>query len=257
MNTMSTRKTAILVDGGYYRKRCIELWGSDKKASDRADELFNYCMLHLSEPKEPRDLYRIFYYDCPPMTREIVHPLTGETISFANMAGTRWTNGFFEALAKKPKLAIRRGELAESQASYVLKQEVLSNLLQGKKDLSSLTKSDFRLDVKQKGVDMRIGLDVAALAYGRYVDQIILIAGDSDFIPVAKMARRSGIEFILDPMKQYIRPKLAEHLDGIEIFTDKMYQTEDAESSETEPTGEPETDMQKAAPEGAADVQQT
>lgn len=94
MNTMSTRKTAILVDGGYYRKRCIELWGSDKKASDRADELFNYCMLHLSEPKEPRDLYRIFYYDCPPMTREIVHPLTGETISFANMAGTRWTNGF-------------------------------------------------------------------------------------------------------------------------------------------------------------------
>lgn len=70
---------------------------------------------------------------------------------------------------------------------------------------------------------MRIGLDVAAMAYGQYVDQIVLIAGDSDFIPVAKMARRNGIDFILDPMKQYIKPKLSEHLDGIETFTDKMY----------------------------------
>ena len=69
---------------------------------------------------------------------------------------------------------------------------------------------------------MRIGLDVASLAYGRYVDQIILIAGDSDFIPVAKMARRNGIDFILDPMKQYIKPKLSEHIDGIETFVDQM-----------------------------------
>ena len=223
MNTMKTRKTAILVDGGYYRKRAISLWGKEKTSDERADELFAYCMLHLTEPSEPRDLYRIFYYDCPPMTREIVHPLTGETISFADMPGTRWTNAFYEALSKKRKLAIRRGELAESQANYVLKPNVLSELIHERRAISDLTKNDFRLDVKQKGVDMRIGLDVAAMAYGQYVDQIVLIAGDSDFIPVAKMARRNGIDFILDPMKQYIKPKLSEHLDGIETFTDKMY----------------------------------
>ena len=70
---------------------------------------------------------------------------------------------------------------------------------------------------------MRIGLDVASLSYGKYVNQIVLIAGDSDFIPVAKMARKSGIDFILDPMKQHIKPKLSEHIDGIETYTDKMY----------------------------------
>ena len=73
---------------------------------------------------------------------------------------------------------------------------------------------------------MRIGLDIASLAYGRYVDQIVLIAGDSDFIPVAKMARRNGIDFILDPMNQHIKAKLSEHIDGVETFIDRMYQVE-------------------------------
>lgn len=114
------------------------------------------------------------------------------------------------------------GELAESQAYFTLKPKVLPLVLSGEKDISDLTTRDFILSVSQKGVDMRIGLDVASLAYGRYVNQIILIAGDSDFIPVAKMARRNGIDFILDPMQQYIKPALSEHIDGIESYIDKM-----------------------------------
>jgi uncharacterized LabA/DUF88 family protein len=69
--------------------------------------------------------------------------------------------------------------------------------------------------VQQKGVDMRIGLDIASLTYKKLVDQIILIAGDSDFVPAAKMARREGIDFILDPMWANIRPDLHEHIDGL------------------------------------------
>lgn len=139
------------------------------------------------------------------------------------MPGTRWSIAFFEELAKKRKLALRRGELAETQAHYILKDDVLPKVLSGQISLDALTKDSFRLEVKQKGVDMRIGLDVASLAYGRFVDQIILIAGDSDFIPVAKAARRNGIDFILDPMGQYIKPGLSEHVDGIETFTKMMY----------------------------------
>ena len=45
-----------MVDGGYYRKRAIYLWGKEISAVDRANELFNYCLLHLSEATEPRDL---------------------------------------------------------------------------------------------------------------------------------------------------------------------------------------------------------
>ena len=57
MEKYETRRTAILVDGGYYRVRAVDLW-KKKSAQDRADELYQYCMLHIIEPKEPRDLYR-------------------------------------------------------------------------------------------------------------------------------------------------------------------------------------------------------
>lgn len=226
MDQAMMRRTAILIDGGYYRKRSLDIWGR-KGAAERAAELYTYCMLHISRPEEPRDLYRIFYYDCPPLTRQMIHPLTGEKLNFSDMSGTKWTNTFFEELARKRKLAIRRGELAESQACYILKDDALRDILAGRRGVDTLTRNDFRLDVKQKGVDMRIGLDVASLAYGGYVDQIVLIAGDSDFIPVAKMARKHGLDFILDPMKQHIKPKLSEHIDGIETYTDELYAAED------------------------------
>ena len=62
---------------------------------------------------------------------------------------------------------------------------------------------------------MRIGLDIASMAQKRLVDQIILIAGDSDFVPAAKHARREGIDVILDPLWQTIKPSLFEHIDGL------------------------------------------
>jgi len=226
MNQKEIRKTAILVDGGYYRKRATALWGR-KNATERANELFHYCLLHISEPDEPRDLYRIFYYDCPGLTRQITHPLTGKVTDFSTGAGTQWTKEFFDNLATKRKVAIRRGELAENQAEYVLKAASLNALLRGSKTIQELTEGDFRLDVKQKGVDMRIGLDATSIAMGKLADQIVLIAGDSDFLPVAKIARRNGIDFILDPMKQMPKANLQEHVDGIETFTDKMYISED------------------------------
>jgi len=70
-------------------------------------------------------------------------------------------------------------------------------------------------DISQKGVDMKIGLDVASLAYKGLVKRIILISGDSDFVPAAKLARREGIDFILDPMWSNIHDDLYEHIDGL------------------------------------------
>lgn len=222
MISMKTKTTAILIDGGYYRVRSMDLWGK-KSAKDRASELYDYCMLHLSEPNEPRSLYRIFYYDCPPMSRSIKHPLTGAEKDFSSMPSTKWANEFHRQISEKDRVALRMGELAESTAAYILKDEVLGALLSGTKEISELVEADFRIDVKQKGVDMRIGLDVASLAYGRHVDQIILIAGDSDFLPVVKMGRKNGLDFILDPMKQKPKHSMIEHVDIVECYTDKMY----------------------------------
>ena len=52
-------RTAILVDGGFYRKRASYLWGH-KTAEERANELYAYCRAHLKDGHEERYLYRIF-----------------------------------------------------------------------------------------------------------------------------------------------------------------------------------------------------
>ena len=62
---------------------------------------------------------------------------------------------------------------------------------------------------------MRIGIDISSMAFKKQVTQIILIAGDSDFVPAAKQARREGIDFILDPMRNHIPDDLFEHIDGV------------------------------------------
>jgi len=41
------------------------------------------------------------------------------------------------------------------------------------------------------------------------------LSGDSDFVPAAKLARREGVDFVLDPMWQNIDDDLFEHIDGL------------------------------------------
>ena len=92
--------------------------------------------------------------------------------------------------------------------------------------LENITEDDFQISIKQKGVDMKIGLDIASLAYKKQVDQIVLIAGDSDFVPAAKLARREGIDFILDPMGKTINAELFEHIDGLRSYYKNLKKAE-------------------------------
>ena len=78
-------RTAILVDGGFYRKRAAHLWGK-KTPLQRAKELNAYCLAHLKnkDGDETRHLYRIFYYDCAPIERRSVyHPLTKKNVDLS------------------------------------------------------------------------------------------------------------------------------------------------------------------------------
>ena len=72
----------------------------------------------------------------------------------------------------------------------------MKKILSGVKTIDELEEKDFSLSVTQKGVDMRIGVDISSLSFKKQVDRIILISGDSDFVPAAKNARREGIDFI-------------------------------------------------------------
>ncbi|WP_338506169.1 NYN domain-containing protein [Pseudomonas poae] len=61
-------------------------------------------------------------------------------------------------------------------------------------------------------------MDITTLAMDRLVDVIVLVAGDSDFVPAAKLARMKGIDFILDPMWANTSSSLSEHVDGLRSF---------------------------------------
>lgn len=207
-------KTAILVDGGFYRRRAQSKLG-EKSAQDRADELYNYCRRHLKEKNRTHELYRIFYYDCPPMTKKLYHPLLKTQIDFSTTDLNLWMTDFLNELKEKRKVALRMGKLAETQAVYTLRPDIVKKICNGTIQINDIKEEHFCLSVTQKGVDMKIGLDIASLAYKKQVDQIVLISGDSDFVPAAKLARREGIDFVLDPLGAKIKPDLNEHIDGL------------------------------------------
>lgn len=226
MNHNDGIKTAILVDGGFYRRRAYACLG-DLTPKERADELDVYCKRHLTEringEKVNHSLYRIFYYDCEPVDKTIYNPFTKSNVNLAKSPTYEWTNAFFEELKKKRKFAIRLGQLAVQQANYNLSQKAFKKLCNDTLNFSDLSESDIILNIDQKGVDMKIGLDIASLSYKHQVDQIILISGDSDFVSASKLARREGIDFILDPLGATIKPALFEHIDGLRSCDKNFY----------------------------------
>ena len=203
-------KTAILIDGGFYRKMLRITDKIDPKEAAR--ELIAYCYKHIQDDDQ---LYRIFYYDCPPLSKKMSHPYSKADIDFSKSPLCRWFEIFIDEMVKKRKVALRLGRLSEENAAYILNGAVTKKLCDGELKFEELSEKDFTLDIRQKGVDMKIGVDIASLSYKRQVDRIVLIAGDSDFVPASKLARREGIDFILDPLWNHINPDLREHIDGV------------------------------------------
>lgn len=208
-------KVAIFVDGGFYNKRANYFLG-EQTPEDRAKELVNYCKRHVADDKKvPLDLYRVFYYDCPPSDKKVYHPLLDRQVDLSKTDLYEWNNRFLQELKHQRQFALRLGRLAEEQSYYTLRHDAVKKIIRGDCSVESLTERDFELRISQKGVDMRIGVDIASVSIKKQVERIILISGDSDFVPAAKLARREGVDFILDPMRQPIKDDLFEHIDGM------------------------------------------
>ena len=160
-------------------------------------------------------LYRIFYYDCHPLSKKVHNPITKRHIDFSKSGEYKFREELIEALKRKRKVALRIGELKDNNNWHIYPNKV-KELLRGDIKLEDLTEEDVYLEIKQKGIDMKIGIDIASLALKKFVDTIVLFSGDSDFVPAAKLARREGIDFVLDPMDANVEPQLFEHIDGME-----------------------------------------
>ena len=218
-------KVAVLIDGGYFLKRLPavrpDVDSTDPREVTRSIwQLVRRHLEQLNEVWKVQDanqlLYRTFYYDARPYDRKAHKPISGAAVDFAKTEQARFREGLLDALRSSRNVAVRRGEVRRyPDRSWVLRADAQKALLSGRRTVADLTDEDFMLAVRQKGVDMRIGLDIATLAHKRQADTIILVAGDSDFVPAAKLARREGIRFVLDPLWLNVPADLNEHIDGL------------------------------------------
>ncbi|WBF17857.1 NYN domain-containing protein [Halomonas elongata] len=226
------KRTAVLIDGGFFIQRVehfVRKFFGDALIlnSEHLSKLVHSATIkHISEStqKTPqRELYRTYFYDCPPFLEQKRYPLpepgnkTPGTKNFKKHPPYVLRQEFHEKLRSMRKVALRMGELSDG-AGWQLNADVLQDLLKGRRRWEDLGNEDFHYQFSQKAVDLKLGMDITTIALGGHADVIVLVAGDSDFVPAAKLARTHGIDFVLDPMWQNCTAGLKEHVDNVRSF---------------------------------------
>ena len=216
-------KVAILIDGGFFLKRLRKIRPEVKMADSAAikqtiHQLVNSHLQQINQVERapnPRSLlYRVFYYDAGPYQGKEHRPVSGQAVNFAESETAQSRLNLFQELRSMPNTAVRLGEVRRT-GGWTLHADVQKRLLQNKLKLDDLQDEDFKLNLQQKAVDMRLGIDIASLTLKKLVNILVLVTGDADFVPAAKLARREGASIILDPLWSNIGPDLYEHIDGL------------------------------------------
>ena len=217
-------KVAILIDGAYFLNRLSALrpdidGSSAKTVADVLEALVNGHLEKLNETWQVPDcyqlLYRSFYYDAEPSERRIKTPVARKEYRHVGTAQAQFRKSLFRELRRRPSFAVRLGDVGIATPQWNLSGESRSRLLRGDASVLPLSDDDFTPALRQKGVDMRIGLDIASITLKKQADTIVLVSGDTDFVPAAKLARREGARFLLDPLGRSVPPALFEHIDDL------------------------------------------
>jgi len=194
---------AILLDGGFVRHKLSSARAPVDASgiSTLADQIALLPCVHGMR------LHRIYFYDAKPLETVAQVPLCGRLIDFGATTVASRNKHLQSALMREPFFALRFGELMHE--GWRLKKDVL----QQSGPTIEISADDIQPAIRQKGVDMRIGLDIATLALKRQAQVIVLVTADSDFIPAMKFARREGAQLFLITLGHGIRDGLREHAD--------------------------------------------
>ncbi|TGS85178.1 NYN domain-containing protein [Mesorhizobium sp. M3A.F.Ca.ET.174.01.1.1] len=101
------------------------------------------------------------------------------------------------------------GETRLSRFQWKLKPAKAAQLIKKPRELVD---GDFSLDINQKGVDIRIGLDMARLALRTCVRALVVVTADSDFVPAFKFVRREGVKVMLCTLGHKGAPRTVRNL---------------------------------------------
>lgn len=195
-------KTIILIDSGYLK--CVFKEAGYFYSADNLEEFCLHFMAYLKSLDSHFNLLRILFYDCLPYQGKVQLPISKKEHEFVA------TDNIMHQLEVKKYFAVRYGTL--KFRGFTLKKSSYAK--------NNLTDEDFEPSFEQKGVDMRIGLDISQYSHDKTIDQIILISNDTDCIPAMKNARKNGLKMaLLQIGNTRITNELKAHSDEIYSFS--------------------------------------
>ncbi len=199
---------AILLDGAFVIRK-LQKESQDRSYFPSADDIITHCKkIQTHHLLTQLELLRIYFYHAKPFAGEASHPISREVKKYAETPIYSQHLGLLDTLELKPNVAIRLGETDFNDWRLGLRS--MKDIC---KNPRSIEARDLVPNIVQKGVDLRIGLDIARLSLKKLVGSIVLVTGDSDLIPAMKFARREGTRIYLDYMNHGIKRELKAHAD--------------------------------------------
>ncbi len=198
-------KVVILLDGGFVKKKLQERTKAFPKEQDVLDLITSIMGRARLQGKE---LMRVYYYDAPPLDGVATNPLDGTQTNFSITPVATQSRALTDSLELQPDFAVRRGSLILS--GWKLGRQATRSLA---KKGGAITAKDLVPDISQKGVDIRIGLDIASIALKRFAEILVLVTGDSDLVPAMKFARKEGMRVYLECLGHAVKRELKAHAD--------------------------------------------
>ena len=197
-------KTAIMIDGGFLSK----LFKKQIKRELEPADVINICKGIIGSDV----LFRIYYYDCAPCDKSFHNPIDSKTVDFAQSISYTKSMAFQRELAEKDFIAFRKGELRGF--GWKLRGDAINEMRNGKPQWQ-LKAKHLQVNLSQKGLDMRIGLDIASLSTKRIVEKIAIVTGDTDFIPAMKYARKEGCLITVINIGGDLTSEMRQHADFV------------------------------------------
>lgn len=204
---------AILLDGGFVTKKLHGRNSESENPFVTADDVVAETTRLAQLPQiSGYELMRIYFYDAYPSDQTVPRPISQEPYELAKTERFRRAQALYDGLVLKPYFSLRMGETSIAPHPWRIKPRVQRELIRSRREL---TDRDFDLDIEQKGVDLRIGLDMARLALRETVRAVVVVSGDSDLVPAFKFVRREGVTVILDTLGHNVKRSLREHADVV------------------------------------------
>jgi uncharacterized LabA/DUF88 family protein len=199
----------ILIDGGYVRaafkndtrtpanktKRRGRPFPNSRVILNIIDSIKSIITDKLGGGERGVRWIRSYYYDTDPFQGTLTQP-NGHVVPYSHTNGATDQKKLLNDLHQVDQLAVRLG---------VLKFRAWETTSTGYKPI-----------FQQKGVDMKIGLDIAWIATKHIADVIVLVTADSDFASPMKLARREGVVVCLCSLtEQPLTIDLVKHADVV------------------------------------------